>query len=42
MTGGRFHEGFVGCIRDIFIGETGPIDFSIDASGGINVQACAA
>lgn len=40
MTAGKFLHGFVGCISDVHIQALGPIDFSVHAVSGVNVQPC--
>ncbi len=40
MTSGRMSSGFVGCIRDVYLHNRGPINFQSDVIDGINVTPC--
>jgi dystroglycan 1 len=40
MTGGRFLAAFTGCITEVYIQGLGPLDLSLEAVSGVNVQAC--
>ncbi|ELU12611.1 hypothetical protein CAPTEDRAFT_90339, partial [Capitella teleta] len=40
MTNGRFTSDFIGCIMDIFIQDTGPLDLGKEVISGSNVRRC--